>query len=254
MSCATQLQPQQFEYAESNANCHKSNHLADSRTIFPLAVRPHANNPFTLTLGSAIRNATYTLIQQMDPLLIPDQKIPAALLSNAQGFLFLDFVRLGFLGGARFGSGLAVVKRADGTWSAPSAVGTGGLSVGFMAGGDVVNLCLVLMSRELCANFSSKGSFNIEGELGASIGPVGRTAAAGMNIGRDFAPVYSYCQSRGIFAGIDVNCSLIVTRDSVNHRFYGLPHDSHDILIGDVPQPDACHPLYEALEAVTGPQ
>jgi lipid-binding SYLF domain-containing protein len=190
----------------------------------------------------------------MDPLLLPDKKIPASLLGQAEGFLFLTFLRLGFLGGARLGSGLAVVKREDGTWSAPSAVGMAGLSVGLMAGGDCVNLCLVLMSRRLCTVLASKGSLNIEGELGASLGPIGRTATGGVNIGNGVAPVYSYCQSSGLFAGVDINGSVIMTRDSVNHRFYGLPYEAQELLMGDVARPDAGHPLYEALTSVTAPR
>lgn len=254
MSCGTELQPHQSEYAEVNANCHKSNHLADARTALPAAVRPHVNNPFTLTLGSAIRNATYTLMEQMDPLLIPDKKIPTAILTNAEGFLFLTFLRLGFLGGARLGTGLAVVKREDGTWSAPSAVGMGGFSIGFMAGGDCVNLCLVMMSRRLCGVLASTGSFSIEGELGASVGPIGRNASVGVNVGNGFSPVYSYCQSRGLYAGVDLNGSVIMTRKSVNQRFYGVSYDAHDILMGEVARPDAGHPLYEVLMQITSPQ
>lgn len=206
-----------------------------------------------MTLGSAIRNATFTLMQQMDPLLIPDKKIPTRLLTTAEGFLFMTFLRIGFLGGARLGTGLAVVKREDGTWSAPSAVGMGGLSVGLMAGGDCVNLCLVLMSRRICGVLASKGQVSLGGELGASVGPFGRNAALGLNIGAGIAPVYSYCQSRGLFAGVDVNGSLIVTRKSVNHRFYGVHHDARDILLGDVARPEAGRPLYDALMTVTAP-
>jgi lipid-binding SYLF domain-containing protein len=218
-----------------------------------LAVQPHLNNPFTVTLRSAIRNATYTLMEQADPMLIPDQQIPSKILKEAQGFLFLTFMRLGFLGGARFGSGLAVVKRQDGTWSAPSAVGMGGLSIGFMAGADCVNLCLVMNSRRVCEVLASRGQVSFDGELGASIGPIGRNASVGLNVGNEMtiAPVYSYCQSRGLFAGIDLNGSLIITRKKANQKFYGVRHQTCDIL-SDVPQPEAAMPLYEALNKVTG--
>lgn len=113
LACATTLRPFQAGYAQQNANCHKTNILSQSRTFAPASIKPHMNNPFTLTLGSAIRNATYTLMQQMDPLVIPDKKIPASLLKQAEGFMFLDYVRLAFLSGARFGSGLVVVKREE---------------------------------------------------------------------------------------------------------------------------------------------
>merc|ERR1712083_473590 len=189
----------------------------------------------------------------MDPLLIPDKKIPAKILGSAEGFLFMTFLRLGFLGGARIGSGLAIVKREDGSWGAPSAVGMGGLSVGFMAGADTVNLCLVLMSRRVCNVLGSRGQFSLGGDLGASVGPIGRNASVGLTIGRGAAPVYSYCQSRGLFVGADVNGSVIMTRRSVNQKFYGVRYDAHDILMGDVPRPTSAQPLYDAIMQATAP-
>lgn len=253
MACVAEVKPHQAEYA-ANANCHRPNKLTDDpvRRSLPLAVQPHLNNPFTVTLRSAIRNATYTLLEQANPLLIPDHKIPLTILKEARGFLFLSFVRLGFLGGARFGSGLVVTKRRDGTWSAPSAVGMGGLSVGFMAGADCVNLCLVMNSSRVCEILASRGQLAFDGEIGASVGPIGRTASIGVNIGNDVraAVVYSYCQSRGLFAGIDLNGSVIVTRKNANHKFYGVRYQASDIL-EDVPQPEAAQPLYDAIAKAT---
>jgi lipid-binding SYLF domain-containing protein len=257
MSCATELQAHQSEYAEILGNCHKINLASEckTRSFLPKAVRPHANNPFTMTMGSALRNATFTLKEQMSPMLIHDKKIPEALLSQAEGFMFLTFVRLGFLGGARFGSGLVVAKREDGTWSAPSAVGMGGLSVGFMAGGDVVNMCLVMMSKRLVEVLSEKGQLSFDGEFGVSVGPVGRTGSAGFNVSSNgVAPMYSYCQSRGLFAGVEVNGSVIVSRKSVNHRFYGVDYEPEELLLGQVARPDAGHEFYEALMQATAPQ
>jgi lipid-binding SYLF domain-containing protein len=255
MTCATELQESQPVYAEKYANCHRPNQLRNDpvRRSLPLAVQPHLNNPFAITLRSAIRNATYTLLEQADPLLIPDHKIPSKVLKEAHGFLFLTFARLGFLGGARFGSGLAVVKREDGTWSAPSAVGMGGLSIGFMAGVDCVNVCLVMNNSRVCDILASKGQLTFNGELGASVGPIGRTGTIGVSVGNYMkaAPIYAYCQSRGLFAGIDLNGSLIVSRKTANHKFYGRRYETSEILGASVPQPEAAKPLYEAIMKAT---
>lgn len=255
-ACAVELQPHQREFAAGIANCNKANNLADCRTILPASVKPYANNPFTMTLGSAIRNAAYSLQTQLDPLMIPDQQIPARILGNAQGFMFMTFLRVSFLGGARMGSGLAIVKRDDGLWGAPSAIGMGGLSGGFMIGADCVNLVLVMMHRRICSVLASQGQFSLGGEGGLTVGPVGRTAQVSLNVGdQGFAPVYAYSQTRGFYVGVDVTGELIVTRNSVNQKFYGVQHDPYHILFGDLPRPDAARPLYEALSRVTdGPE
>lgn len=127
----------------------------------------------------------------------------------------------------------------------------GGFSIGFMAGVDCVSLCVVIMSRSMLGVLASTGSLNIGGELGVSAGPLGRTASLGVTVGRGAATAYTYSQSRGLFAGVDLNGSIIVTRKSVNHRFYGVHHDAREILMGDVAKPDAAMPLYEAIQSVT---
>jgi len=165
----------------------------------------------------------------------------------------LTFLRVGFFAGGRLGSGLAVMKRQDGTWSAPSAIGVGGLSIGFTFGADVVNLCLILMSQKACQVLASKGQLLLEGELSATAGPLGRNASIGAIGPNGFAPVYSYNQSRGLLVGVDLNGSLLLTRKSVNHKFYGLKHSPEDILMGDVPQPEAGKPLYDVLQQLSTP-
>ncbi|KAL2270690.1 hypothetical protein VTJ83DRAFT_61 [Remersonia thermophila] len=47
-------------------------------------------------------------------------------------------------------------------------------------------------------------------------------------------PVYSYVKSRGLFAGIQVDGTVIVSRDNTNARFYGQPLTVQQILAGEV--------------------
>merc|ERR1712178_242743 len=200
--------------------------------------------------ASAIRNATFTLNQQMDPLLIPDQQIPMSLMNEAQGFVFLTFLRVGIFGGIKCGSGMVVLKRDDGTWSAPSAVGMGGAFIGVTFGADIVNLCLVLTSKTVCQGFLTSGQVKFEGELGISIGPIRRNASAGAIASSGLAPVYSYAQSRGLLVGLDVNGSYIYTRNRVNQKFYGMPLTARQIL-QETAQPEAGRILQEAIVRLT---
>ncbi|KAL1836439.1 hypothetical protein VTJ49DRAFT_5148 [Mycothermus thermophilus] len=48
-------------------------------------------------------------------------------------------------------------------------------------------------------------------------------------------PVYSYVKSRGLFAGIQVDGTVIVSRDNANARFYGQSLTVKQILAGEVP-------------------
>lgn len=57
--------------------------------------------------------------------------IPKAVLENAKGLAVFSVVKAGFLWSGKVGSGVVVARLADGSWSAPSCIATGGVGVGF---------------------------------------------------------------------------------------------------------------------------
>ena len=58
-----------------------------------------------------------------------------------------------FLISARAGSGVVVAKTEDGRWSAPAAIGIGGLGGGFNAGAEVTDFLIVLNSKSAVRSF-----------------------------------------------------------------------------------------------------
>jgi lipid-binding SYLF domain-containing protein len=61
------------------------------------------------------------------------------------------------------------------------------------------------------------------------------------------APAYSYSHSRGLFAGLSLDGSVIVSRFEVNHKFYGKVVNPAELLNGSIPPPRAALPLYNDL-------
>ena len=53
---------------------------------------------------------------------------------KAKGFAFITIVKAGFVFSARAGTGVVIARLRDGTWSAPSAIGTAGVGAGFQMG------------------------------------------------------------------------------------------------------------------------
>jgi SH3 domain-containing YSC84-like protein 1 len=49
-------------------------------------------------------------------------------------------------------------------------------------------------------------------------GPVGRTASVAVT---PVAAIYSYSRSKGLFAGVSVTGTVIVTRNGANEQYYG---------------------------------
>ena len=114
---------------------------------------------------------------------MPEKAIPPSVIKAARGLAILTVTRAGFIGSARGGTGV-VVARTDKGWSAPSAIGTGGVGVGFQAGVEITEFVIVLNTPAAVDAFAKQGNVTLGGNLSAAAGPLGRTAEAGVaNIG-----------------------------------------------------------------------
>ena len=174
---------------------------------------------------------------------IPEKAIPPALMRQARGLAILTVTRAGFIGSVRGGTGI-VIARTDQGWSAPSAIGTGGIGVGFQAGADVSELVIVLNTPAAVDAFAKGGNVTLSASLGAAAGPLGRTAEVGVS---PQAAMYTYSRSQGLFAGISLEGTVIGTRDEANADYYGKPVAARDILTGKVQPPEVVNKLHQAL-------
>ena len=130
------------------------------------------------------------------------------------------------------------------TSHAPSAIGTGGVGVGFQAGVDVTEFVIVLNTPAAVEAFAKQGNATIGGNLSAAAGPVGRSAEAGVGLQ---AATYSYSRSQGLFAGVSLEGTGISTRDDANAAYYGKPVTAGEILSGKVPPTAGTRNLLAAL-------
>lgn len=67
------------------------------------------------------------------------------------------------------GSGIVLSRLSDGTWSAPSAIGTWGLGLGLQFGLEVAEYIFILQTHESLEHFKSGGSFTIGGNMGVAV-------------------------------------------------------------------------------------
>lgn len=75
-----------------------------------------------------------------------DKHIPVSMLERAHGLAILTIIKAGFLITGKIGTGLVVAKLPDGSWSAPSAIGTAGMGGGLEIGGELVEVMIILGS------------------------------------------------------------------------------------------------------------
>jgi len=180
----------------------------------------------------------------------PDKIIPPQILANAKGLAILTVFKAGFLGTARFGSGVVVARLADGSWSAPSAIGTLGGGFGGQIGFELTDFVFILNDANAVKTFAQAGSLTLGGNVSIAAGPVGRNAeAAGVASLRSVAGVFSYSKTKGLFAGVSLEGSGIIERRDANEKLYGRRWTARELLSGQVPIPPAAEPLMRVLNS-----
>nr|XP_057907459.1 SH3 domain-containing YSC84-like protein 1 isoform X2 [Doryrhamphus excisus] len=210
------------------------------------------NNPLPSNLKSETKKAAkilreFTEISNRNG---PDKLIPAHVIAKAEGLAIISVVKAGFVITARGGSGIVIARLADRRWSAPSAIGIAGLGGGFEIGVEVSDLVIILNQRRAIDAFTKGGNLTLGGNCTVAVGPVGRNVEADVAL-RNISAVYTYCKSRGLFAGISLEGSYLIERKDTNRKFYSRDVRASGILNGDVEPPMECYDLYHILDAYT---
>jgi len=196
---------------------------------------------FSDGLQQDINQAT-AIIRQFQS--IPESGIPGEILRNAKGLAIFKVLKGGFIFSGRVGRGIVIAKTPDG-WSAPSAIGLGGVGYGLQIGGQITDFVIVLNTQAAVDAFSRGGNITLGGDVSIAAGPVGRSVEAGISV--PLAAMYSYSRSKGLFAGVSLEGTVLVERGGVNESFYGRPVSARELLSGDVPQPKSAKGLYNQL-------
>lgn len=159
-------------------------------------------------------------------------------------------IKAGFLGSARFGSGIVVARLSDGSWSAPSALVTGGGGFGGQIGFELTDFVFILNDAAAVRTFSQQGSLTLGGNVSIAAGPVGRNAeAAGAASLKGVAGVFSYSKTKGLFAGVSLEGSVLIERRDANEKLYNSRITARQLLEGGVRPPPAAEPLMRVLNS-----
>lgn len=158
--------------------------------------------------------------------------------------------KAGFLGSARFGSGIIVARLSDGSWSAPSAIGTAGGGFGGQIGFELTDFVFILNDAAAVRAFSQQASLTLGGNVSIAAGPVGRNAeAAGAASLKGVAGVFAYSKTKGLFAGVSLEGSILIERRDANERLYNGKVTARQLLEGSIRPPPAADPLLNVLNS-----
>jgi lipid-binding SYLF domain-containing protein len=158
----------------------------------------------------------------------PDKGIPKELLDKAEAVaVFPGITKAGFIVGGRGGQGV-ISRRITRGWSAPAFFNLGGADFGLQIGVQKIDAVLLFMNDEAVGSLL-KDKVELGGELSATAGPVGRTAAASTDALLS-AGILSYSRSKGLFAGALLKGAAISPDNDLNEAIYNLT--AHDLLTG----------------------
>lgn len=161
----------------------------------------------------------YDVLNELSEL--PDSGAFAELLSNAKGIVFYpSMIKAGLLVGGQYGEGFLVRKDEEtGKWYGPLFLKLFGLSYGFQAGVQSTGLVLVIMNDKGFDGFM-RDNITLGGSASIAAGPTGRSLSAETDYALQ-ASIYSYSVSKGFFAGLSLDGSVVKQDKKVNRSFYG---------------------------------
>ena len=152
-----------------------------------------------------------------------------------------------FVFGGAWGKGLISVRDEQGRWLPPAYIEISGGSFGLQLGIQDMDLLLVFADKDAVKSLL-KGKLTFNADASAAAGPVGRKAGAGVDVLMS-SRMISFSHSKGVFAGVSLNGSVITIDDGSNRKVYGNYINGHEILVDRrVERNDAVAPFMDALE------
>jgi len=167
------------------------------------------------------------------------------LLRKAKGVMVCPRIfKAGFFFGGE-GGGCVMVGRTANGWSNPAFYSLGSGSFGFQFGvQDAEVLFIVLTQKGLQALLDSQ--FKIGGDASIAVATIGG-GVSGSTTAAFNADIVAFAQTRGLFAGISVEGSMISTRSEWNQIYYGQPMGAQQLVITGGGNNPGAEPLREML-------
>ncbi|KAJ3179055.1 hypothetical protein HDU85_005010 [Gaertneriomyces sp. JEL0708] len=209
--------------------------------------RATIHSPLPDSLSADLAKATSILEHFIKGTNKADQSmIPPKVIAKAKGIAVITILKAGFVWSGRAGSGIVVARLPDGRWSAPAAIAAAGAGFGAQIGAQLTDCVFILNNDAAVKAFSHGGNLTLGGNMSVAAGPKGRSVEGAGSV-MNFAPIYSYSKSKGLFAGVSLEGSVILTRNDANRDLYGRKVTAKELLSGEVSPPVQAEALYRIL-------
>jgi lipid-binding SYLF domain-containing protein len=153
-----------------------------------------------------------------------------AVLRRAQAVMVFPRVfRGGFILGGEGGSGVLLARDGAGNWSSPAFYGMGGGSLGLQIGVQDSQVILFIMN-ERALNAILQSQFMFGADAAVSVAHIGAGIAGGITAALR-ADVVAVAKSRGLYAGVSLEGSILARRNEDNAAYYGRPVSVEQIVL-----------------------
>jgi lipid-binding SYLF domain-containing protein len=229
-----------------------------------MTMRRPVNRPFTPALALTLlvllvpvissaqvkeRKRLEACREVLEELLGGEERVPRDLLDKAECVAVVPSAKKFALGfGGRWGKGAVACRTPGrgGSWGAPLMISLGGGSFGLQIGGQAADYVFLVMNPK-GIDYLMRSQFSLGADASVAAGPVGRTGSAGTDL-RMRAEILSYSRTRGLFAGLSLEGSVVRQDRDGNENVYGERVDAKRLLLeGAYPVPPAARGLVELL-------
>jgi lipid-binding SYLF domain-containing protein len=170
------------------------------------------------------------------------------LLKKAKAVMIVpQLVKGGFFLGGEGGSGVLLAKSASGAWSYPAFYTVGAASFGLQIGVEEAQLVFFVMSDKALKAWM-KNEVKLGAKAGLTVLVVGSNAEAAATTNAR-VDVIAWAKSKGAYAGITLEGSLIKPRQSYNTAYYGKKVTPQEIVLKDAAANPGADALRSALAA-----
>ena len=190
-----------------------------------------------------VDRATLTL---RDMLATPNRNDRVGALRHARAVMICPQIfKAAFLLGGSGGNCVLVARDGSGSWSSPAFYVVGSGSAGFQAGiQDAEVIMMILTERGLSAVMDSQ--FKFGGDAALTFATVG-AGVEGSTTAALRADIVAYSQSRGLFAGIALDGSILTSDTAWNRSYYGQDLAARQIVMQMQANNAGASPLRQAL-------
>jgi lipid-binding SYLF domain-containing protein len=137
-----------------------------------------------------------------------------------------NLLKGGFILGGSGGSGVLLARDAKtGNWSQPAFYTVGSVTFGLQIGGEAAEVIMMIRTQKALDGLYTTG-FKLGGDASVAAGPVGVGSKADVT-----ADVVSFAKSKGLFAGLNLEGSVLKVSDDSNKAYYGKAVSPVDIIV-----------------------